>query len=471
MRRSAPALIVMSLMLVLSGCQARPSQAPPSVSVPTVEHTKVQSQETPTALSSTGPTGPAVSARDVVAQVPLIPKPGILLVDQIGQSEVFSYSPIEILDQVVQPVSLYGGWEVYVRQDGDKVYLHGYQGSRGGWTPNREVPVLYTLPLRVGDTWTISWPSYYNHQETYRISGMETVGTLRGELPTIRVEVNDKQGELLRTEWWIEGVGMVQAKLKAGEVWKAQTEKSVQAPASPAIGRINPDQKGLLWDLGDEFRVTSLDGKKQFFSVHDNYWRSFYRWVQVDDRDLLKHSSFPGSWNIWSHSILGYTAKSDKFELVPWVTGGGQRTNSITGDDSFYWNNGSVAINQPYRYPRRALAFAFDNSTMTMKERPELTRFQPAESAEELMGRVVSEPPISEEDFISMWADRATAQNYLDVRHQQSLKQPFKSLSESKLEVDPDDPGRFNVLYGLWTLFEVRKVGNEFKIVSWKWAK
>lgn len=351
-------------------------------------------------------------SQNTPAQLPALPlwgEPGLHLVREQGRrGSAFAYAPLDLLGTTLQPVRLRQG-TAYVRVEGDAVYLHGVNSIRGGFSLLAEPALLHRLPVQVGDIWTVRIPGPMGDGYTYTVAAIEPVETPGGVRQAARIEVT-RNGWSAGTEWWVPGYGLV-GYTDGSFSWRAERELMLEPELPAVIGRLAPGMQALLWDDGDEYWITTLDGKQELFRAPDVYWRSWYDWADAGEHDLLAHTLYPGSWGIYRFTAFRYDPEEGRFRQLDWVSEAGT-VQAVAGDGG--WGPGGAFHHEDFLgYPTRIQVYRFDGEAM--RADPAEEQVFRARSEMDFIRRLMGPPLLREADIVAMFRDPATAEGVLGL--------------------------------------------------------
>ncbi|HYF81292.1 MAG TPA: hypothetical protein VD973_29600 [Symbiobacteriaceae bacterium] len=408
MRRVFVAAVCL-LLMVLAGC-GQPAKAPGVlVSAPAVGSSQMgDSTPAPTAPAAPAPvqaapapvpSAPSPAPDAALPDRPLWGTPGrVLLGGEPATMAAYPFQVALIDGREIHPVRTPGGIRFLERRD-DGVYLVGGLSDRGGYASLATPELLYRNPVRVGDQWKLGG-------ETYRVTALEPQATPSGAKLAARIEVSTTK--LNRTEWWVPDHGLVRLERTGQPAWIASQERVEAAEAAPVMGRPAPGVTAIIRDDGRNWSVTSSDGKT-LFQVADSYWRSWYSWARTGKTDLLTHTTFPGSYGIYTFDALRWNGQT--FEKVPWMIGAESR-EGVSGDGKWA-ADGTFTLREFTRYPTRFYTFRFDGKAMVSD--PALERLEYAKAAAALVDQMVYPPWISEADMLAVFTDKAKGQQANDL--------------------------------------------------------
>lgn len=351
---------------------------------------------------------------------PLWGPPGLILGDviseQTGGAEVYAFTythePLPFQGVMLHPVRTPDGTLV-LHRDKERVYLHGVVSPRGGYDPLDPPLLLYNLPLEPGDRWWMPTGALTSSRVEVEIERAETVATPLGQYQTLVLAVYDApeagkvwEKELIRREWWVPGFGIVRRHdLRDGQILvrEADIQQRAQPEPFPPMGQVAPDKPVLLLDDDQQtVRVVDLSGR-ELWRLDDTYWRSYYEWVREpqSEMDLLLHSAFPGSWaGVWTYNAWSYSPDQETMVPLDWVSSAGKQ-GSVAGQGQ--WVNGEFVLHDARGYPTREYRYTFNGREFYADPRHD--QRIPAGSAQELLERLVGEPPLGQDDFIGAFAD------------------------------------------------------------------
>jgi len=396
-------------------------------------------------------------------QLPALPlwgEPGLhLTLERAARGYAYTYAPVELLGMTLQPVRLPQG-VAYMRVEGDAVYLHGTETTRGGFSLLEEPVLLHRLPLRAGDTWSIEFPGIVGQRYTYTVEAVEPVGTPAGERPAARIAVT-RGGELDSTEWWVPGYGLVSYATR-WQSWGAERELALDPQLPSAVGRPAPDMQAILWDDGDNYWITTVDGERELFRVSDSYWRSWYGWADAGEFDLLQHTLYPGSWGIYRFTAYRWDPEEGSFRQIDWVSSAGT-TWAVAGDGG--WGpDGFFRLHDFTGYPSRVLTFRFDGEAMRADPAEEVVIR--ARSAEDFVDRLFDAPPLEDADILAMFRDPATGEQALKLLREMHPHGPMGFATVRPVE---GNPGTFLVTDGDTRLIvEVERGEHDYEITRFE---
>lgn len=395
---SSPPPQTQSMRNLASTVTAPDPSAPVSVQERRTENAPADAR--PAEGSAPAPAQPPSTLADVsLARLPLWGRPGLHLAKaDAGAGPAYAYAPVEMLGTTLQPVRLRQG-TAYFRVEGDAVYLHGVETPRGGFSALPEPQLVHRLPVRAGDTWTIHFPGLMGDRFTYTVEAIEPVETPTGEQPAVRVAVAAEDGSGA-VEWWVPGYGLV-SYADAYVSWRAERELNREPEWPAAVGRPAPGWQALLWDDGNQYWITTSDGKQELFRVADSYWRSYYGWAQAGEYDLLTHYLYPGSWGVGRFSAFRYSEQAGQFQQLNWISSAGT-TPQVVGDGG-WGTTGTFTLWDFTGYPTRVYVYRFDGEAM--RSDPGEERMVRARSPEAFVRRFFNPPPLNEADARAMFRD------------------------------------------------------------------